>query len=61
MDGDDAQPPRLDWRKAFDGMPVDDDAAAVRRGGAREDAHQRGLARAVFADQRVDLTRAHVE
>ena len=61
MDGDDAQPPCLDGREAVDGMPVDDDGAAVGRGRAGEDAHQRGLARAVFADERMDLSRAHVE
>ncbi len=61
MDGDHAQPSRLDRREAVDGLAVDDDGAAVGRGRAGEDPHQRGLAGAVFADERVDLARAHVE
>ena len=35
--------------------------ALVGENGAGEDADQRGLARAVFSDEGVDLARAHVE
>ena len=61
MDGDHTEPPRLDGREAVHGVPVDDDGAGVGRGRPRKDAHQGGLARAVFADEGVNLARAHVE
>ena len=43
------------------GRPAMVDGARVRRVGAGDDLDQRGLARAVFADQRVHLARAQVE
>ena len=63
MDGDDAQSiaPTVGL-KTVDGLPVERRPrrqSGVSRAG--EDADQRGLARAVFADQRVDLARAHLE
>ena len=42
----------------LDRLAVEQDLALVRRGEAVEDVHQRGLARAVLAEQRVDLARA---
>ena len=42
-------------------LAVDADLAAVLRDLAREDPDQRRLARAVLADESVDLSRPHVE
>ena len=61
VDGDHAQPARFDRREPRHGVSVEDDGAAVGRRGAGEDADQRGLAGTVFAHQRVDLARTHVE
>ncbi len=43
------------------GFAVDDDLALVRLLHSREQSQQRGLARAVFAEQHVDLAAAEVE
>ncbi len=43
------------------GLSVDLDGAAVRLVDTRKDLHERGLARAVFADQGVDAAGARVE
>ena len=57
----------MPWRVASvmsaqdDGLPIDQDAAAGRLLDAREDLHQRGLARAVLTDEHVDLARDDVE
>ena len=42
-------------------LAVEQDLALVRLGQPEQDVHQRGLARAVLAEQRVDLARLHGE
>ena len=45
----------------LDGLAVEQDLALVGLGEPVEDVHQRGLAGAVLAQQRVDLAGPHVE
>ena len=44
-----------------DGRPIEQDLALVGRGQPVQDVHERGLARAVLAEQRVDLAGADLE
>ena len=60
-DRDDAVLLRGSGAAQLDLGPVDLDRARVGRVHAAEDLHQRALARAVLADQRVDLARAQLE
>jgi hypothetical protein len=57
----DARVDRLGGRPAGDVASADFHAASVGRVHAAQDAHQRGLSRAVFADERVDLTARDLE
>ena len=59
---DDADPEVLGRpRGGVDRLPVDEDPPASRRVDAGQDLHQGRLARAVLADERVDLARAELE
>jgi hypothetical protein len=57
----DAEPARGARARQRDGRAVPQDASGIRLEQAVEDLHQRGLARAVLAEQRVDLARHHRE
>ena len=61
MDDGDPEILRQRRREAVDELAVEDDRAAVGRGRARGHVHQRRLAGAVLAEQRVHLARQHVE
>ena len=52
---------RVARRAEGDGRPVEQDLAGVRPVEPGQDVHQRALAGAVLAEQRVDLARAQVE
>ena len=52
---------RIRGRRKPHGLPIEPDLAGVGRQHAAQDVHQRGFARAVFADQRVDLARPNAE
>ena len=61
MDQNDAAPLRVDRAFQLDRRAVELDRAAGGREMARQDLHQRRLARAVFADDRVDLSGANAD
>ena len=61
VDHADAAPDGVIRAVDLDGLAVEQDLALVRHGQAVEDVHERRLAGAVLAEQRVDLAGPHVE
>src|SRR2546427_9448558 len=51
----------MDGRGDLDGQPTQQDLASIPRVDTSEDTYEGGLAGAVFADQGVNLARAHVQ
>src|SRR5580704_4117680 len=61
MDDGDAMRARFARPTELNAFTFDPDLTAARRHLAPEDAHECGLARAILADQRMDLARLHVK
>jgi hypothetical protein len=57
----DAALPGVQWIARHEGLAVELERAGVRLIRAAQDFHERALARAVFADERVNLARRHRE
>jgi hypothetical protein len=61
VDNGDAQPLRIERSVNGGRLPVEEEAPAIGPDGAGDDPGERALARAVFAHERVDFSRAHFQ